>query len=1220
MPLFAVAVLLSALAGPASADAPDHLLQIPRDGAASGSAAGQLDAPRDIAGDPDSGHVFVSEYVNDRISEFTAWGEFVKAWGWDVSPEGTPGDTVEDQFEVCTAVCKAGVEGSEPGQLLNPTGLTVDGAGNIYVYDGGFFFSNRRVQKFSPAGEFLLMFGDGVNQGPTNPGDVCTAAHVAAGDICGPGTGGNEPAQLEGTLGNFIAYGAATSSIFVGDTDMIQEFDLDGTFKGLIPFEGALGAFDGNSVRALDADPASNLYIALEGLDDVHKLSAMGALLSPTFKVKSPVAIAVDIAGNVYSMPQNGFAPSAAHILGFTASGVPIDGMEPADGFASAATSVIDLIGLGTNLCPGSELPGNLYVSYFNFGQHASVNAYGTPPLGCEPAPANPPKVIEEYAISVDTEGAVVKAAIDPNLRNDTTFFVQYGTAGCMESGWTNGCEATAAAKLTESFTDLPLTTEGVFLDGLEPATTYHYRFVAQSGGGGPVFGAGNSFKTFAQQTPPTPGCPGSKHLRTGASSPLPDCRAYEMVSPLDKNNGDIIVPNNITGFPVSLRQSSLSGDGLAYSASRSFGNPKGAPFGSQYVAARDSQAGWVSEAISPSRTRQTGDVLDVEFKHFSADLCEAWLRHDSDPPLAPEAIPGYFNLYRFDHCGGGGYEALTREKPPNIPCLASKVPGEQCPDRYFPLELQGVSADSAKAVYVASDNLAGAPVNNNDRPQLYYWDGAQLRFACILPTGLPTSLACSAGTFGNDNGDGRLSSLHNAISAGGSVLYWSDGTNNAFSLEPGSMSPRQLYVREHPDRAQSPVVAGQCTEPEKACTYQVSGALSTLRSQFWAAADDGSQAIFTIEEGPLAGNLYEFELAKAKAGEVATTLIAEDVKGVMGASEDATHVYFASTEDLDGTGSALSGEPNLYLRAPGGSITFIAALAPDDLNARNDVSPVSRQPFRRAARVSPDGRYAAFTTAAAPTGYDNRDAASGERDAEVYHYDADADRLVCVSCNPSGARPSGREGLFDTPRIASRLPTWERSLYASRALSEDGQRLFFESFDALTSRDTNGQQDVYQWEASGKGDCDEADSSFSPASGGCVDLISSGQSPRESSFYDASPSGNDVFFSTLSSLVPQDYGLIDVYDARVGGGFPPLPRPNPPCEGEACQSPSARPERPVPSSSVFQGPGDVKPPVRKRRCPKGKRQDRKAGKARCAKRKAAKGNKREQRGERRAR
>jgi hypothetical protein len=87
----------------------------------------------------------------------------------------------------------------------------------------------------------------------------------------------------------------------------------------------------------------------------------------------------------------------------------------------------------------------------------------------------------------------------------------------------------------------------------------------------------------------------------------------------------------------------------------------------------------------------------------------------------------------------------------------------------------------------------------------------------------------------------------------------------------------------------------------------------------------------------------------------------------------------------------------------------------------------------------------------------------------------------------------------------------------------------------------------------------------------------------------DASPTGDDVFFSTGQSLVKADPGLVDVYDARVDGGLPEPPPPAAGCEGEACQGAYAPPAAPTPASSLFQGPGNVKEGAKKKTCKKPK-------------------------------
>ena len=219
------------------------------------------------------------------------------------------------------------------------------------------------------------------------------------------------------------------------------------------------------------------------------------------------------------------------------------------------------------------------------------------------------------------------------------------------------------------------------------------------------------------------------------------------------------------------------------------------------------------------------------------------------------------------------------------------------------------------------------------------------------------------------------------------------------------------------------------------------------------------------------------------------------------------------------------------------------------------------------------DGSEAVFVSRAPLTGYDNTDVASGHPDFEVYIYEADAGggtgALRCVSCNPSGARPEGKDlekaGLAESEFwSAAEIPPFSTSQYAPRVLSADGSRLFFESYDGLLPEDTNGVKDVYEWErASGQADCEELGATLYVASaGGCLSLISTGHSPQESEFIDASEDGRDVFFTTAQSLVAEDPGLVDLYDAREGGGFAPKATATP-CEGESCQPAAAAPGAP---------------------------------------------------------
>jgi hypothetical protein len=204
---------------------------------------------------------------------------------------------------------------------------------------------------------------------------------------------------------------------------------------------------------------------------------------------------------------------------------------------------------------------------------------------------------------------------------------------------------------------------------------------------------------------------------------------------------------------------------------------------------------------------------------------------------------------------------------------------------------------------------------------------------------------------------------------------------------------------------------------------------------------------------------------------------------------------------------------------------------------------------------------------------------------------------LTCVTCNPGGTAPEGSPTLISIrpPSVAGAPP----AAILSRNLSQDGNRFFFETKDALVSQDTNGEdgcpeasqtvhgefirpcQDVYEWEASGTGSCHEDSPAYSTVNDGCIYLISTGKSDRASYFGDADLDGNNVFVFTYEQLVGQDEdALLDVYDARVNGGFDSQNEVKAPdCDGEACKAlPVNPPASQAPGSAGFTGPGDSTP------------------------------------------
>jgi DNA-binding beta-propeller fold protein YncE len=1247
-----------------------------------GSQAGEMIAPRGIAIEPTTSHVYVADLANQRIDEFSPWGAFVKAFGWDVAPGavdeeqevriratagqfrldfeaattpdlpfdatagevesalnglstiggaggsvtveggaggitgttpavyvirfdggslkatdleqvavsdgttplsgGSPtaleGRTLADGsaagtgLETCTAAsgCKAGSGGGEAGHTA-PAGLAFDGAGDLYVFEP----AKDRMQKFDATGHFIWMVGGEVNK--TSGADFCDRAALEAAEECGVGIAGSGPREFQvvsqfGTTGDYVELGS-DGNLYVGDTNRIQVIGTDGAFVREIKFSdvnAASSAFPAaGEPGGLAVDPVSgDLYFSFaQGLsaetkvDDVFRLSTAGTLLD-VLPVEGPEAVGTDSEGDVYTVevPATGTGGfKAPRVVAFDSVGSSLFAYpEGIEGVSEAS-----LRGLATNGI------GDLFVSNsLPVAEVSQVSVYGPPPLPLAPPPRVPPEIEDEYATSVDSTGAVVGARINPHLWSDTRYFVEYGTEPCASSSCAK-VPAPPGDILTDEVIEAGVATEAVSLDGLQPDTTYHFRFVAESSGGGPTVGADSTFTT-RREIGPIPPCPGNDLTpRSPLSERLPDCRAYEMVSPIDKNGGDLVPLCEILCYPAALDQSAESGSRLTYSTYNSFGDAESAPYASQYLASRTGQA-WDADGISPPQSGTSG--LDTLYKAFTPELEFGWITAFPPPPLEPGSqVP---NIYRRDN-GAGSYKALVGQ------ALAGSGP-----------EIQGVTPDGQCTVFRVDDKLSDNALEN--LTQVYKSCEGVVSLISVLPDGTAATKPSSAGSpSGFPNG--REGSMFNALSKDGSRVFWS---------EEGAGSSR-LYLR----------IDDSATK-----------AISSGSAFFWGAADDGGRVIY--QEG---GSLKEATVDEA--GTVATATIAGEAIGLAGMSSDALRVYFASREDLDGTGAAQAGEPNLYLleraqdaAAGAGTITYVTALSSLDVQP-GKVSPVAPRPSYRQSRVSPDGLHLAFMSRGQLTGYNNIDQESGEPDAEVFLYDAAADVLRCVSCNPTGARPVGQETRFGLKGsigtgvwAAAKIPSIRSQLYSSRALSDGGSRLFFESYDQLSPDDESSTADVYQWEELGAGPaedkCEATDAGFDPISGGCIDLISSGTSPLDVEFLDAGASGDDVFFSTSTSLIEADPGQIDIYDARVGGGLPEPPAPE--TDGEQCdpdtdcQPMVDPPPSPSPPESAKPGPPNdtYAPPKLPKRCPKGTHKVKKKGKVRCVKNKKAKKHK----------
>ncbi len=631
--------------------------------------------------------------------------------------------------------------------------------------------------------------------------------------------------------------------------------------------------------------------------------------------------------------------------------------------------------------------------------------------------------------------------------------------------------------------------------------------------------------------------CPNQQAREQNNSTLLPDCRAYEMVSPLDKNGADISNPEENTMGMVGVIQSTPDGSKITYHSLGAFGeNPGGLPVQSQYLSTH-MPATWTTQNITtPTYTPSTVISTNLlPYEAFNTDLTEGLLNNGVDghetleePPLG--GAPAGYRDYLLHDLTTNAYQALMITPP-------SETPEAFNIKTSLKLEGYATTPDLHQVILRSKAELVhGVTLGGNN---LYEWANGHLEPINIPPGAINRETAIEA----------KLGSLSgnqsHTLSDDGSRAFWSVGQSG-------------VYARENIGTPQ-------------ARTIQIDAGLGGS-GVFLTASSNGSK-VFLRQGTSGAGDLYEYDLEKPES-EALTDLTPTPhpgeakIQGILGASEAGSYLYFVASGALAPGATSQEcqiGNPatgcNLYIWHAGDGITFIARLASGDEEGGSVAHNWVEGYYLRTARVSPDGRHVIFMSEAPLTSYDNAGA------QEIYEYSVGSAGPVCVSCNPDGAKPVGSSSIPGATQYEHESGS---AVYAPRALSADGSRVFFNSTDALSSADTNNNQDVYEWESPNSGSCGQ------PA--GCVSLISQGTSSEGSTFLDASESGGDVFFTTRQPLTPGDTDQqVDIYDAHENGGYTVA---NPPeCTGTGCQGlPSAQPIFATPPTATFHGVGNYLP------------------------------------------
>jgi hypothetical protein len=1149
-----------------------------------GTPSGPFGDSRRIAVGP-HGEIYVSDRQNERIDEFRSSGEFIREVtgaevpGGFASFEGIAVDPTNGNLLVADAGPERDVidefneSGHYLGQILGPSplsnfgvlhGIAVAPTGYLYVADE----TAEVVDKFLPVGVTLPEATAGAvtevrrdaatlaaSADPNGGGDV-TSCHFSAiptaeykgwedDPYAGPTSATapclNEAGETVGTPAHPIASPTAIHGALAIPPGISPPAG--------IPFRWRVSVANGNGI------PRNVAGEDFELPPDVTEI----ATLAPTEVTQESATLHASFLGEeeleTHYYFQYGTSTNYAHqstvgMFAGTAGGAgsqPEEVSIPVSGLVKGTTYHYRVIA------------ENKYGK--TFGEDLTFTTYQPP-------------TIESFSSShLTATSARLEATIDPQSLPAGTRAVcrfEYGTTTAYDSSapCPEPLEATSPVHVAVEVTNL------------ESGATYHFRVVAESRWG-TVASEDQSFEFFP------PSCPNSPVRQQTGANYLPDCRAYELVSPGEANGTLLFSGGPNTGEATNPSRFSFVG---AFSSLPGAGNPI-VTAGDLYVATRTA-TGWVSKYVGlpGNESGCVGGPPNDPNRAFGASSNEIQNAVATNPEMS-----------RFMDWADGNSDS----------CLTS---GNGTGDASWSLS----QPSNAPYLWNADGSFVGRlPASFSSAP------GAPAAFSCPVEGPQDVVPKCSGDVAASgDLSHLAYSSIHVALAPGGLTeapgsAYDENTSTGAVTVisklpngedigqEPGYSDPTE-FIRfpavsndgSHILMSTATVTTSRiCKEscPEftsypihlymsvdDAVTYDVSQGKDV---HYVGMTPDGSRVYFTSgerltpEDHDSSTDLYMWSQAGAESGHPLTLISKGDNEGQAGEPGNSDScsaswttrcgvltysefsysqlwgnlggnglsdnsisangdIYFYSPEQLDGDHGAL-GQQNLY-DYRNGRVQYVATLAPGHVcltHSSNEEPRCSEGPIAR-MQVSPDDAHMAFVTASQLSSYPN------DGHLEMYSYTPSTGALACDSCNPDGEPPTSdvyasQDGLF---------------------MADDG-RTFFSTTESLVARDTNEATDVYEY-------ADGRPRLITPGTGTLTftgeNLVSLSEIPG---LIGVSADGTDAFFSTYDSLTPEDHNgaFLKFYDARANGGFA-VKTPVAPCaaaeecRGTGSEAPAAPP------------------------------------------------------------
>jgi len=1213
-----------------------------------------------IAVDQDTGNVFVSDSVNNRVNVYDGVGAFLYSFGFDVDAT-----TAGTGYEVCPAtdVCKAGLPGAGAGQIGAGEGIAVSASdgnsatGTVFLADS----ANNRVNTYGLDGSGPDSIGSSAVFGEGFPSHV---AIDSRGILYADNSTNNNQLERYDTLGVNAPIGfLAPIAVGVNERQQVTIDATSGTYR--LTFNGETTvdlAFDALGREGGDGNigPIDTVAEALRALPSIGPsgvdVSFGTSPYTITFQRDLGAKDVPQLLASNGAVPLFGGAgasvtttiPGQPGLIGESTRGLAIDpdsdgGGADTDVLYAARGSVIQQFGPLNS--PGLSAPPSAEDDRHN------TNDVASSPRGIAVEPA----AGRLYAASVGEAGSGVyvidntgpsptaslnscdnvtatsadcHAMIDPNGPPATRYHFEYSTDGVR---WNSLPEVFLGTQQDPQAIDATLEPPPF---GLSPNTLYHVRIVAVRKFATPVIS--NELTLTTDPSPPLAETAGAPVRTTttaqlnGRVTPRNSATTYRFeygtdqtygqstpVSPAGSGELTALVAEELTGLSPDTtyhyRLVAENGVGSPVTGAdmtlRTLATEELPNQSDEFPGPPGSDRAWEQVSIAEA----SGNPVGVS-QAFSDDGNRAAYQIFGGTPISTTG--NFFSTYFSERTPGGWQTSLIT--PPRDQLVGSRWIGLFGPDDLSTMITLNVGFSTTGEDAIWRLGPAASPIN-------VFQAFAPQELVGDVPFGVSGDGSRVVGFLRG----GVLDPAYPAAAAAINVYGFGSATPQLLSLLPGNLvSPcgvphtfaKQQGLQTHWVSEDGSLLYFSSQDTGPCAAPGVSGAPP---AQLYLR-DIGAGQTRLISAPPLSGPSCEAGLVKAIPGAA----------------------FFATAsrlEPADSEPASCFGDSNDVYRYDTGAGSFdcvTCAIPGFDVDVDGD-SPVqiavaedgSRLYFTTTKRLAPgappNGQRAIYRVKVpsgdlayvAPIVGGNIGTAQDSVDLAP-----DGSTLIFSSdlafLNPLGATTDNGGGLqyyryddADRSLICTSCPQNGSApldevrpfLYAlsqlgqpnKHVLSADGDTFAFATPTPLSGADQNTPAPGQNLD-SGIDIYEWRDGRHLLITDGltnwAVGAGNAGPSPEG-----ISPSGRDVFFSANAQYTPDAPDANRrLYDARIGGGifFPTAP---PPCPLEVCQgTPRGAPDDPLPASAGFSGRGNVTQSVPRPRCPKGKRKVRRAGKVRC--------------------